>query len=55
MIGNDDLHIVQEQEIASKETEIEQIQHEDGSITEKHVERKARTIRIKTLSSNGYI
>lgn len=36
MIGNaEDLHIVQGQEIVSKETEVEQIQNEDGSITEK--------------------
>ena len=36
MIGSaEDLHIVQGQEIVSKETEVEQIQNEDGSITEK--------------------
>lgn len=33
MIGNaEDLHIVQGQEIVSKETEVEQIQNEDGSV-----------------------
>jgi hypothetical protein len=56
MIGNaEDLHIVQGQEIVSKETEVEQIQNEDGSITEKNIERTVRKISIKTLSPNGFI
>lgn len=48
-------HIVQGQEIVSKETEVEQIQNEDGSITEKNIERTVRKISIKTLSPNGFI